>query len=212
MPDNRSAGKVFEEWAGDHRAPGMEKGHWPVVRQAFEPIPEMTGNYLEIGVGNGYSLHHMAANQFKSGRCYGIDLAPGMVELAEERLRDMKNVTVERADFLEWVPPPGVLFSLIFSMEVFYYFSDIQKGIEKAYSLLAPGGKLMVMVDYFLENDATLDWPRQLGAPMQLWSQRDYREGMEKAGFYPVEQRLFSGSGRKPESTELTLCTTGVKP
>ncbi len=205
------AGSVFDEWSGDHRAPGMEKGHWPVVSRAFELVPEMPGNYLEIGVGNGYSLHHMATNRFRDGHCIGIDLAPGMVRLAGERVAHLPNVTVEQGDFMQWKAPAGMAFSLIFSMEVFYYFPSIQKGIEKAFSLLRPGGWLMVMVDFYRENPSSHEWPEQLGVPMQLWSMREYLEGMERAGLTGVSQRLFSNESRVP-SSEATLCTYGVKP
>ena len=204
------AGRFFDEWAGDHRASGMEKGHWPVVSQAFELVPEMPGNYLEIGVGNGYGLCSMATDRFRNGHCVGIDLAPGMVRVASERVRGMPNVTVEQGDFMTWEAPAGMDFSLIFSMEVFYYFPSIQKGIEKAFSLLRPGGWLMVMVDFYRENPASHDWPRQLGVPMQLWSIREYLDGMERTGLVEVGQRLFSVPGK--DSAQPTLCTFGIRP
>jgi len=45
---------------------------------------------------------------------------------------------------------------------------------------------------------------------MQLWSMREYVEGMEKAGLVNVGQRLISDPV-KP-SAEPTLCTFGIKP
>ena len=201
------AGEVFDGWSRDSRADGMEKGHWPVVSRAFDLIPPMTGNYLEIGVGNGYGLHHMAANQFRKGECWGIDIAPGMVQLASSKLQGLGNAGVEQADFMEWLPPEGTKFSLIFSMEVFYYFDSIQRGIEKAFSLLDPGGQLWIMVDYFRENESTHSWPDELGTSMQLWSKREYLNGFRKAGFSAVTQRIFSVGG----SREPTLCTSGVR-
>lgn len=205
------AGIVFDEWARGSQAAGMEKGHWPVVSQAFDLIPPMSGNYLEVGVGNGYSLHHMATNQFRNGNCYGIDISSGMAEITGNRLRDLPNVNVEQADFMKWQPPEGVEFSMIFSMEVFYYFESIQKGMEKACSLLKPGGQLWIMVDYFTENESTHSWPEELGTEMQLWSKNEYLLGMELAGFTNVKQRTFSHMNRIPASTEVTLCTSGVK-
>jgi trans-aconitate methyltransferase len=124
---------------------------------------------------------------------------------------DLPNATVEQADFMQWIAPAGMDFSLIFSMEVFYYFPSIQKGIEKAFSLLRPGGWLMVMVDFYRENTTSHEWAEQLGVPMQLWSMREYLEGMERAGLTGVSQLLFSDESRVP-SSEPTLCTYGVKP
>jgi len=209
-PEN-NPGKVFNEWAKGSQASGMEDCHWPVVKQAFSQIPEAQGNYLEIGVGNGYGLHHMATNQFRSGTCYGIDIAQGMVDLTAMRLQDLPNVHVEHGDFMEWEPPSGTDFTLIFSMEVFYYFPSIQSGIEKAFSLLKPGGQLWVMVDFFSENESVHDWPEQLGTAMELWSMEGYRLGMEKAGFTQVTQQIFTDPNKSPDQIEPTLCTVGIK-
>jgi len=128
----KSARDVFDNWARDHRADGMEREHWETVEQAYNLIPESKGNYLEVGVGNGYGLHYMAIHQFSNGQCYGLDVSSEMVERSRQKVKDLENAHVERENFLFWEPPKNLQFSLIFSMEVFYYFSDIQKGIEKA--------------------------------------------------------------------------------
>lgn len=47
----RSAKEIFDVWALDHHADGMEQSHWISVREAFQKIPSSGGNYLEIGFG-----------------------------------------------------------------------------------------------------------------------------------------------------------------
>jgi len=212
MSLSKTASEVFEEWGSDHRADGMEQGHWPLVQQAFALIPKMSGNYLEIGVGNGYGISYMANNQFSEGDCLGMDLASSMVALSKKKTEHLKNVSIEQANFLEWKAPSDQMFSLIFSMEVFYYFPKIQVGIDKAYSLLKPGGQLWVMVDYFEEHKASHEWPALLQTPMQLWSKQEYQDAFVNAGFSGVEQHHFSASREKDSSVAKTLCTLGTKP
>ena len=212
MDLSKSTSEVFEEWGSDNRANGMEQGHWPRVQQAFALIPKMSGNYLEIGVGNGYGIRHMATNQFSEGHCWGLDLASSMVALSKKRTENIQNITVEHGNFLEWVCPSSELFSLIFSMEVFYYFPKIQHGIDKAYSLLEPGGQLWVLVNYFKENEISHEWPCLLQTPMQLWSKQDYRDGFVNAGFSGVEQHQFTDSQKKTSSDGSTLCIFGTRP
>lgn len=203
---------VFDAWAADHHADGMENEHWGTVRQAFEWIPEGKKHYLEIGVGNGYGIRYMASHQFAGGRCHGIDISPAMVLKARERTRGMKNVRLESADFLQWAPPGQIRFDVIFSMEVFYYFTDIQKGLDRAFRFLAPGGLLMVLVEYFLENPVSHSWPAETGAPMRLWSEEQYREGFDRAGFQNIRQgRLLKPGPRKPDHDAGTLITWGKK-
>ena len=210
MSGSKKVQKVFDTWAQDYHADGMEKSHWASVEQAFSMIPENNGNYLEIGIGNGYGIHHMATHQFSGGQCYGLDISPLMVDRTRQRLDEFPNVTLQRGDFLHWQSPHDVRFSLIFSMEVFYYFQDIQQGIHRAAELLQPGGTLMVLVNYYMENTNSHSWAEELETPMVLWSKANYVNGFCKAGFQHVEQKLFLQdlTGQLPG----TLGTWGIVP
>jgi ubiquinone/menaquinone biosynthesis C-methylase UbiE len=190
MQHERTVKEVFESWGQDDHADGMETEHWPRVSQVFDLIEPSDGDYLEVGVGNGYGLASMATHQFAEGRCLGMDLSASMVKRARERTKGLGNVRVEVGDFLTW-DFAARRFEVIFSMEVFYYFKDIQAGISKAWSILNPGGTLWVAVNFYEENQESADWPERLGTPMQRWSARDYVEGFERTGFKAVEQRLI---------------------
>jgi trans-aconitate methyltransferase len=200
---------VFDAWSKTGRGDDMAKRHWPRVKQAFSQLPPSTGNYLEIGVGNGYAIGYIAAHQFSGGNCHGIDVSGEMIRRCRENLAHLSRVTIEQADFLLWKPSTPKLFDIIFSMEVFYYFHDIQAGIDKAFSILASGGQLWVLVNYYLENTISHDWPRRVGTPMQLWSQADYKRGFKKTGFVDVNQQLLTD---KSAQDGMTLCTFGKKP
>lgn len=210
MKRSRTAREVFDDWARDYHADGMEKGHRPRVEQAWATIRPQSGDYLEVGVGNGYSIRHMATGPFGSGRCLGLDVSPHMVERARQKIRDLPNARVECADFLAWNPGPDLRFALIFSMEVFYYFPDIQRGIDHAAELLEPGGILMVLVNFYREHRTSHEWPDQLDTPMTLWSAEEYRRGFERAGLEDVQQAFY----RDPPERAMpgdpgTLATSG---
>ncbi|MFQ5675327.1 MAG: class I SAM-dependent methyltransferase [bacterium] len=201
----RTAQDIFDEWSQTGQGEGMETSHWPRVSQVLTRIPAAMGNYLEIGLGNGYALEYMATHAFARGQCYGLDVSAEMVKSAQARLSRLKNVTLEQDDFLLW-QPRGKRFQVIFSMEVFYYFADIRAGIAKAFDLLEPGGELIVMVDFFHENTESHDWPEKMGTPMTLWSKTQYVDGFTNAGFAEVSQEEISGG---PSRDGLTLCTRG---
>lgn len=205
----RSAEDVFDEWSKAGRDEDMAKRHWPSVKQAFSRLAPSTGKYLEIGVGNGYAIGYMATHQFSEGHCFGLDVSREMVRRCRERLALLENATVEQADFLLWSPPKHEYFDIVFSMEVFYYFRDIQSAIDKAFSVLSLGGQLWVLVNFYLENRLSHHWPKQVGTPMQLWSRADYEQGFKKSGFVDVEQELISGGSAEDG---VTLCTCGRKP
>ena len=206
--ERRTAREVFDDWARDHHADGMERHHWPRVAIAFEEIEPSTGNYLEVGVGNGYGIRRMAEGPFARGRCRGVELSPEMTARARAKTADLDRVTIDRADFLEWSPPEAERYALIFSMEVFYYFAEIQRGIERAVDLLAPDGLLLVLVNFYEEHRASHGWPRDLDTPMQLWSAANYRDGFEAAGLVDVRQRRLRDGAAEPGDPG-TLATCG---
>ncbi len=206
----KSAKELFNDWAKDHHAEGMEKEHWPAVRQAFEALPELTGNYLEIGVGNGYAINHMARTIFKDKRCIGLDISPEMVKRTEEKVAGLGHVKLFAGDFLTWQNPNQVKFGLIFSMEVFYYFKDIQKGIDKVFSLLDKDGIFLLLVNYYQENKSSHSWPEDVGTPMTLWSESDYKKGFKLAGFSEINTRIIPSGETKLNGTG-TLCVYGKK-
>ncbi len=205
----KPAKEVFDKWSKAGRGEDMAKRHWPRVKQAFSQLSPSKGNYLEIGVGSGYAIGYIAAHQFSEGNCYGIDVSGEMVRRCRRNLAHFGHVTIEQADFLLWKPSAPKLFDIVFSMEVFYYFHDIQAGIDKAFSILTPGGQLWVLVNFYLENTISHDWPRRVGTPMQLWSRDEYKEGFEKSGFVDMNQQLVTDNDAEDG---MTLCTFGKKP
>jgi SAM-dependent methyltransferase len=212
MIHSRSAREVFDDWALDYHADGMEADHRPSVEEVFELIPPSDGLYLEIGVGNGYGLEYMARNQYRNGRCLGVDVSPNMVEKAAGRTEDLPNVTVVAGDFMH-LDLGQDRPDLIFSMEVFYYLSDIQAGLARAFDMLEPGGRLMVLVNHYRERLDSHGWPDQLDTPMQLWSAHDYVQGFLRSGFEDVEQR-YVGASADPAVRKInpgTLATWGVR-
>ncbi|MGD8413036.1 MAG: class I SAM-dependent methyltransferase [Candidatus Latescibacterota bacterium] len=213
MNNDKTAKEVFEAWGNDYHADGMETEHWPRVRRIFDLIPPSDGDFLEIGVGNGYGLAYMATRQFSEGRCLGMDLSESMVVRAQERTRALGNADVCAGDFLTWDFGER-RFDVVFSMEVFYYFDDVAAGTRKAWSILKPGGTLWVAVNYYAENLQSAGWPDLLGTSMQRLSKGGYAEGFARAGFTAVEQRMIEApvpEGSK-HGDEPTLLTFGRRP
>ncbi len=203
----KSAQEIFDEWQLNGKGERMAEVHWPRVSLILNSIPKNSGNYLEIGVGTGYALEYIAKNAYSSGQCYGLDISTEMINECKTRFLNFKNVTVENGDFLQWNSPKEY-FNVIFSMEVFYYFSSIKKGINKAFQLLKKGGELWILVDFYQENETCHLWPDYVGTPMKLWSKDQYKESFKDVGFSEVKQGILS---EKESSDGITLYTYGKK-
>ncbi|MCP4449078.1 MAG: class I SAM-dependent methyltransferase [Myxococcales bacterium] len=207
---------IFDTWAQNGRADGMERGHGPTAIQAFKKLELRPGqNYLDIGCGNGYTVR-WAANKDRAEDVWGIDVAPEMIALA----RRMSADSAPRANFFAGEFPSETLpenhFDAVFSMEVFYYFPSVDDGLSAVQGLLKPGGLFTCVVDYYQENAASHSWPEDTGVAMTLWSADQWREGFARAGLEVVEQsRLFPTDNAQSspdwKQSEGSLMTLGRK-
>ncbi len=191
---------VFDQWADAGRAEGMERGHGPHARQAFDllGIDAVTGplHYLDVGCGNGYTVRWAAAAiaaRGCGGRAVGLDASGRMIARARERSAGLP-VDFVQAPFPDHASPllaPG-RFQAIFSMEVFYYLPVLEAGLAEVARLLAPGGRFACVVDHYAENVASHDWPDQLGVPMTLRDRAGWRAAFAAAGLEVVDQRQLT--------------------
>lgn len=200
---------LFDEWAIEDGAVDMAREHWARVEPVLSALTPSEGWYLEIGPGNGYALEYIARSKFANGRVRAVELSQEMANMSAARVQDLDNVSIDVGSFLNWHAPKDVKFDLIFSMEVFYYFQDISAAIKKASGLLAPGGELIVMVDYYEESEESRDWSEELGVKLTRWPQSRYLDAFKAAGLQGVTQEIKSGGVHEHG---LTLCTRGRSP
>ncbi len=189
QPDDPRIGvqRLFDTWADDGRAEGMEVGHTPNAREAFERLGvQAQQSYLDIGCGNGYSVR-WAARQDPTIRATGIDLSAQMIARARAQSAELSNTRFIHAPF-----PLSMLrdeaFDAIFSVEVFYYLPDLSVGLREVRRLLSPGGRFVCVIDFYEENHASHGWPDDVGVPMNLLPESMWRAAMTCAGLEVLEQ------------------------
>jgi ubiquinone/menaquinone biosynthesis C-methylase UbiE len=104
---------------------------------------------LEIGFGTGFTLVDLAKAVGETGRVYGIDVTPEMVQLAKERLnkeRVATNVELYEADARN-MPYADNVFDAVYMAGVLELFDtpDIPKVLAEIKRILKPNGKLEVV-------------------------------------------------------------------
>jgi SAM-dependent methyltransferase len=207
---------VFDEWARHGRADGMADSHAPVAARAFDRLAlPADGWFVDIGCGNGYVVR-WAAERAPRGRAMGIDVAPEMIARAEALSAAYANVEFVVTQFPEGHSLPRGKFAAVFSMEVFYYFPDLQAALVETLGLLKPGGRFACTVDYYFENTASHSWPADVGVDMTLLDEAGWRDAFRKAGFTHLHQerlRLPATEATEPwKATEGSLLTLGRRP
>jgi SAM-dependent methyltransferase len=117
-------------------------------------VPANCQQALEIGSGTGAFSRLLAC---RSRQVLGLDLAPQMVRLAQERSQQHPNLEYQVADVLKSDFSPAS-FDCIVSIATFHHL-PLAEMLQKIQIALRPGGVLLVLDLFHSEtlNDAILD-------------------------------------------------------
>ncbi|HET9658542.1 MAG TPA: arsenite methyltransferase [Kineosporiaceae bacterium] len=100
---------------------------------------------LDLGSGGGLDVLLSARRVGPSGKAYGLDMTPEMLELAR---RNQAEAGVENAEFLagtiEDVPLPDASVDVVISNCVINLAADKDPVLREAFRVLAPGGRFAV--------------------------------------------------------------------
>lgn len=108
--------------------------------KAMELTPDQ--QVLEIGIGTGRLAERAAP---LCGRLTGIDISPKTIGRAAENLAAHPNIRLVCGDFLEYEPEER--YDVVYSSLTLMHFADKGRFLEKAASLLRPGGRLCLSLD-----------------------------------------------------------------
>jgi len=172
----------FNQWAEDGRGDEMERHHLPIFEPAL-PIMDVqpSDRVLDLGCGSGWATR-LVAKRFRPKKIVGIDISDEMVRRATEHSKGIANIEFEQGA-AEKVPAADASFDKIFSIESFYYWPDQVRGLKEVKRVLAPGGKLFILINLYKDNHYSLRWADELKVPVHALSQAEYIEQLGKAGF-----------------------------
>jgi len=146
---------------------------------------------LDLGSGGGIDVFLSARRVGPTGKVYGLDMTPEMLELAR---RNQAEAGVENAEFLlgtiEDIPLPDQSVDVIISNCVINLSADKDRVLAEAFRVLRPGG-------LFAVSDVVLRRPlsARLTDLMTLWTgciagalaETDYESKLRAAGFHDIE-------------------------
>lgn len=131
-------------------------------RHAVEIINASAGSVLEVGVGTGLSLP-----EYKSDlNIVGIDLAPEMLERAQERVdqEGLTNVTgLHEMDASNLQFPDGS-FDTVVAMYVITVVPNPEKVMRELARVVKPGGQIL-LVNHFSQEEGVRGWVERRMAP-----------------------------------------------
>jgi SAM-dependent methyltransferase len=195
-----AASRWFDNWAELGRGESMAKGHWPMVSQIFRKMDLQPGlRCLDIGCGNGYAVRAMAGKVAPGGMAMGVDVSAKMIEEAQAHPDNPDNAQYQ-VGTADQLPISAESVDRILSVEALYYLPDPLAALKEWNRVLRSGGSVWIMMDYYRENPYSHSWPELIDIPMKLYSEKEARQLLEKAGFTAVvSERLHN---REPLSKD----------
>jgi len=177
--------EFFGNWAEIGKDEGMEKGHNNSVQFMIDIIKRQKKEkftFLDVGCGNGWVVRKMNYLELCSYAA-GVDGAKQMIDKA--KLLDGKS-DYFCSDLLKW--SPNKCYDVIHSMEVFYYFSNPKRIIQKIHqNWLKNSGIMIFGIDYYKENKASRNWPQECGVFMKNLSINEWQNILLDVGFKKIQ-------------------------
>lgn len=113
---------------------GRDRGYHALIDdlEASTVIPFVRGKrVLEIGCGTGLVLERLTPH---AGSVVGVDLSPGMLELARRRALEVYEGSATALPF------PDASFDVVCSFKVLAHVPDVRAALSEAARVLRPGG------------------------------------------------------------------------
>jgi ubiquinone/menaquinone biosynthesis C-methylase UbiE len=196
-PADQKIQQEFNQWAAAGRGDEMEDHHSDITDQTL-PLMDLQAadRVLDLGCGTGWASRRMAR---VAGEVIGLDVADEMLRRAEKTSSAFKNIRYVWGS-AESIPAADGYFSKVLSVESFYYYADQGKALDELRRVMAPGGKLFILINLYKDNHYSLRWVGELKVPVQVLSEKEYIALLEKHGFSNVQARRIPDRSPTPET------------
>ena len=198
---------TFNKWALLDKDEGMERGHASSVSKMFEIFESKSSiintpfKFLDLGCGNGWVIRKILENQ-NCTYALGVDGAPEMIKKARnlDSIGEYLNINIE-----DWTFNKD--YDIIFSMETFYYFKDLESVLKKVYNNLNDNGLFIIGIDHYLENKPSLNWDKEFNLSLNTLSINEWISKFKISDFKNIQYIIHD----KKEDWNGTLILYGYK-
>jgi SAM-dependent methyltransferase len=165
-----------------------------------------TDTVLDVGCGGGRTIGKLAAAASKGSVC-GVDYSPASVAASTRTNRtlvEQGRVRVQRAA-VQSLPFEAGTFDLVTGVETHFWWGDVATGMREVFRVLKPGGKLVLIVEFY-RGGKHESYADRLSAATGIaaWTIDEHRKQFTDAGFADVtldentEEGWLCGMGTKP--------------
>lgn len=206
-PDDRLK-QEFNRWAEAGEGPKMERHHLDITEKTIRLMGLRPGErVLDLGCGSGWATRLLARlvgdGPEGFGQVVGLDVSDEMIRQARAASKDFDNIlyVVGSAQQIPWEEN---FFDKVLSVESFYYYADQDRALAELFRVMAPHGRLFILINLYKDNVYSLQWVDKLKVPVQVRSKAEYVELLQKHAFENVEARQIPDDTPTPEDYKTT--------
>jgi ubiquinone/menaquinone biosynthesis C-methylase UbiE len=181
----------FNRWAAAGEGPKMESHHFDITTKTIRRMDLRPGErVLDLGCGSGWATRLLARLVGEGpdgfGQVVGLDVSDEMIREARSASKDFDNVLYVWGS-AQQIPWEENFFDKVLSVESFYYYADQDRALMELFRVMAPRGKLFILINLYKDNEYSLQWVDKLNVPVHVCSAAEYVELLTKHAFENVE-------------------------
>ncbi|MGH9492083.1 MAG: class I SAM-dependent methyltransferase [Terriglobales bacterium] len=193
----------FNRWAEEGRGEEMEKHHLNITEQTIRRMELRPGErVLDLGCGAGWASRILARLVGEGpqghGQVVGVDISDEMIRRARAASRDFDNLMFVWGS-AQQLPWEENFFDKVLSVESFYYYPDQDRVLHELFRVMAPRGRLFILINLYKDNPHSLRWMEELKVPVHARSEAEYIELLKSHAFENVEAHRIPDESPTPE-------------
>jgi arsenite methyltransferase len=181
----------FNRWAEAGEGPKMENHHLDITEKTIRRMNLRPGErVLDLGCGSGWATRLLARLVSDGpdgfGQVVGVDVSDEMIRQARTASKDFDNVMFVWGSATQ-IPWEENFFDKMLSVESFYYYPDQERALAELFRVMAPKGRLFILINLYRDNPYSLQWVDKLKVPVHVRSAAEYVQMLKKHSFENVE-------------------------
>ena len=193
----------FNRWAEAGEGEKMEQHHLDITLKTLRLMDLRSGQrVLDLGCGSGWATRlvarAVAEDPIGEANVVGLDVSDEMIRLARETSREFSNIRFVVGSATQ-IPERDNFFDRVLSVESFYYYPDQGLALDEVFRVMAPGGRLFILINLYTDNEYSLQWVDKLKVPVHVRSAVGYVAMLQEHSFENAEFRQIPDDTPTPD-------------
>jgi arsenite methyltransferase len=206
-PDERLQNE-FNRWAEAGEGEKMQRHHLNITEKTIRLMDLRPGErVLDLGCGSGWATRLLARLVGEGpegfGQVVGVDVSDQMIRQARAASKDFENILYVWGSATQ-IPWEENFFDKVLSVESFYYYPDQDRALAELFRVMAPRGRMFILINLYKDNPYSLQWVDKLKVPVHVRSEAEYLELFKKHAFENVEGRRIPDDTPTPDNYKTT--------